>query len=38
MTKDDFLNLLRKSSTYSYDFAKEYVLEELPKDFNYTII
>lgn len=38
MTKDEFLRLLRQSSALSYDFAKEYVLDELPKDFKYTVI
>lgn len=37
MTKDDFLNLLRHSSAIAYDFAKNYVLDELPKDFKYSV-
>lgn len=38
MSKDEFLNLLRKSSAHAYDFVKEYVLDQLAKDFKYTVI
>lgn len=37
MTKNEFLLLVRKSSMYSYDFAKRYVTDELPKDFRYSV-
>ncbi|MCD1117960.1 hypothetical protein [Chryseobacterium turcicum] len=37
MTKNEFLLLLRKSSMYSFDFAKRYVTDELPNDFRYSI-
>ena len=37
MTKDEFLKVLRHSSTISYDFAKNYVLDDLPKEFRYSI-
>lgn len=38
MTKDDFLKLLKLSSTMSYDFAKKYVFNQLPNDFKYSVI
>ncbi len=37
MTKDDFLKLLRHSSAVAYDFAKNYVFDELPMDFKYSV-
>lgn len=37
MTKDDFFNLLRNTSTLAYDIAKSYVLDELPLEFRYDI-
>jgi len=37
MTKDDFLKLLRHSSAIASGFAKNYVLDELPKDFTYSV-
>lgn len=37
MTKDYFLQLLRDSSQYSYDFAKRYVTNKLPNDFKYSV-
>ncbi|MCH5716428.1 hypothetical protein [Niabella hibiscisoli] len=38
MTKDDFLKLLRHSSTTAYDFAKNYVIDDLPNNFKYSVI
>ncbi|MBD8080958.1 hypothetical protein [Chryseobacterium caseinilyticum] len=37
MTKDVFLQLLRKCSISSYDFAKNYVINDLPTTFLYSI-
>lgn len=37
MTKDYFLQLLRDSSKYSYDFAKKFVTNKLPNDFKYSV-
>lgn len=37
MTRDYFLQLLRDSSQYSYDFAKRYVTNKLPNDFKYSV-
>lgn len=37
MTKDDFLKHLSHSSTVAHDFAKNYVLDELPMDFKYSV-
>jgi hypothetical protein len=38
MIPTQFLELLKKSTYLSLDFAKNYVLNELPKDFKYTVI
>ena len=37
MTKDDFLKLLRYTSNVAHDFAKKYVVDELPMDFKYSV-
>ena len=37
MTSDEFLKLLNHSSTAAYAFAKNYVVEELPTDFLYSV-
>jgi len=37
MTKEFFLQLLKKSSVLSYSFAKNYVVNELPEDFKYSV-
>ena len=37
MTKNDFLKLLRHSSKTAYDFAQNYVVDELPVDFKYSL-
>lgn len=38
MTKELFLKLLRYSSNAANDFAKKYVLDELPKSSKYSVI
>ena len=37
MTKTEFHTLLVDSTRHSFDFAKKYVLDNLPNDFKYTV-
>ena len=37
MTKTEFHTLLLDCSRHSFDFAKKYVLDNLPNDFKYTV-
>jgi hypothetical protein len=37
MTKAEFNILLASSSRFAYDFAKNYVADDLPSDFKYTV-
>lgn len=38
MTKAEFHTLLVDCSGHAFDFAKNYVLDDLPNDFKYTVI
>ena len=38
MTKSEFHTLLMHASNLSFDFAKNYVTDDLPPDFTYTVI
>lgn len=38
MTKEEFSKLLKCASIKSYDFAKNYVIEQLPSNFKYSVI
>lgn len=37
MTKDDFHELLTLATNAAYEFAKNYVLDDLPNNFTYTV-
>lgn len=37
MDKYGFLDLLKKATTIAFDFAKEFVQDNLPKDFSYSV-
>lgn len=37
MTNTEFLELLKKSSHFSYDFAKDYILDELKPNYKYSV-